>query len=57
MSAMTEFTKVDKTSFSFRYPVDQQGRKIPLGHDVMKGIEGYLIGTDGYLDNLQNAGP
>ncbi|MEQ9412167.1 MAG: hypothetical protein RIK87_30955 [Fuerstiella sp.] len=63
---ITEFSKVDERSFSFRYPVDRQGRKIPLGHeeldlnslaDVMKGLEGYFIGTDGYLDNLQNAGP
>ena len=67
MSAtIAEFAKVDEKSFSFRYPVDQQGRKIQLDHeeldlnalaDVMKGLEGYFTGTDGYLDNLQNAGP
>jgi hypothetical protein len=67
MSAIiAEFAKVDEKSFSFRYPVDQQGRKISLGHeeldlnalaDAMNGVEGYFIGTDGYLDNLQNAGP
>lgn len=63
---IAEFAKVDERSFSFRYPVDKQGKTIPLGHeeldlnalaDVMKGLEGYFIGTDGYLDNLQNAGP
>lgn len=63
---ISKFAIVDEKSFSFRYPVDKKGRKIPLSPeeldlnvlaDVMKGLEGYLIGTDGYLDSLQNASP
>ncbi|QUS37854.1 hypothetical protein RPMA_02510 [Tardiphaga alba] len=65
-SIITEFAKVDPNSFSYRYPVDRQGRPILLPSqgvdltalsDVMKGVDGYFTGCDGYLDHLQSAGP
>lgn len=63
---VAEFSKVDPRSFTFRYPVDTKGKPIPVAHeqldlgalaDVMKALEGYFNGTDGYLDSLQSAGP
>lgn len=63
---VAEFAKVDPKSFSYRYPVDIKGRPIPITHseldlaalaDVMKALDGYFSGTDGYLDSLQSAGP
>jgi hypothetical protein len=63
---ITEFAKVDPRSFSFRYPVDTKGRLVTLAHeeidlhrlaDVMQGLDGYFSGCDGYLDDLQSAGP
>lgn len=63
---IAEFAKVDPRSFSFRYPVDTKGNLVPLPHqevnlhrlaDVMDGLEGYFSGCDGYLDDLQKAGP
>ena len=63
---IAEFAKVDPRSFSYRYPVDTKGNLVDLAHeevdlhrlaDVMKGLEGYFSGCDGYLDNLQSAGP
>ena len=62
---VAEFAKVDPRSFSYRYPVDTQGNPIPIAHeeldlavlaDVMKALEGYFSGCDGYLDHLQSAG-
>lgn len=61
-----EFARVDPRSFSYRYPVDTKGNLVPLAHqeidlhqlaDVMHGLEGYFSGCDGYLDDLQGAGP
>jgi len=63
---VAEFATVDPGSFSFRYPVDTQGRPIELAHgymdlsvlaDVMEGVDGYFTGCDGYLDALASAGP
>jgi hypothetical protein len=63
---VAEFAKVDPSSFSYRYPVDTKGNPIPLMHEqldlaalaiVMKALEGYFSGCDGYLDSLQSAGP
>lgn len=63
---VAEFAKVDPRSFSYRYPVDIKGRPIPIAHseldlaalaDVMKALDSYFSGTDGYLDSLQGAGP
>jgi hypothetical protein len=63
---VAEFAKVDPKSFSFRYPVDTEGRAIELAHDyldlaaladVMQGVDGFFSGCDGYLDALQSAGP
>lgn len=31
-TTIAEFAKIDEKSFSFRYPVNQQGKKIPIGH-------------------------
>lgn len=64
-AVVAEFAKVDPQSYSYRYPVDRHGKPIPIEHeeldlavlaDVMKGVEGYFSGCDGYLDNLQSAG-
>ena len=63
---VAEFATVDPGSFSFRYPVDTQGRPIELAHgymdlsvlaDVIEGVDGYFTGCDGYLDALASAGP
>lgn len=63
---VAEFAKVDPGSFSFRYPVDRCGKRIPISHeeldlealaDVICGLHAYFMGCDGYLDSLQNAGP
>lgn len=63
---VAEFAKVDPGSFSYRYPVDRKGNPIPIAHheldlavlaDVMKALDGYFTGCDGYLDHLQSAGP
>lgn len=63
---ITEFAKVDPSSFAYRYPVDTKGRLVRLAlenvnlpglADVMDGVDGYFTGCDGYLDHLQSAGP
>lgn len=63
---IVEFAKVDPGSFSFRYPVDRKGKLVNLAHkevdlhrlaDVMRGLEAYFTGSDGYLDSLQSAEP
>lgn len=63
---VAEFATVDPRSFSYRYPVDTKGEAIELAHghldlaalaDVMKGVDGFFSGCDGYLDALQSAGP
>ncbi len=63
---IAEFATVDPRSFSYRYPVDTKGQAIELAHehldlvalaDVMKGVDGFFSGCDGYLDALQSAGP
>lgn len=63
---IAEFAKVDPQSFSYRYPVDKKGNLVNLAFeevdlqrlaDVMQGLDGYFSGCDGYLDNLQSAGP
>lgn len=63
---VAEFSTVDPRSFSYRYPVDTQGRPIELAHDymdlsaladVMDGVDGYFTGCDGCLDALESACP
>ena len=59
-----EFAKIDPASYSYRYPVDRQGKPLPaaidelhlptLG-DVLEAVASYLTGCDGYLDNLKSA--
>jgi len=59
-----EFAKIDPGSYSYRYPVDRNGNPVPAAisdlhlpnlADVMKAVEGYFTGCDGYLDNLLSA--
>ena len=59
-----EFAKIDPNSYAHRYPVDRQGRLLPVAQgdlhlptlaDVMNGVSGYFDGCDAYLDNLQRA--
>lgn len=61
-----EFAKIDPGSYSYRYPVDKKGNPIPVAYndlhlptlaDVMKAVDGYFTGCDGYLSNLRDAGP
>ena len=61
-----EFAKIDPGSYSYRYPVDQRGKPLPVSHsdlhlptlaDVMDGVAGYFKGCDGYLDHLLGASP
>lgn len=63
---ISEFARVDPRSFSYRYPVDTKGNLLNLAHreidlhrlaDVINGLDGYFSGCDGYLDDLQSAGP
>lgn len=63
---VAQFSKIDPGSYSHRYPVDRQGRPLPLTmtdlhlptlKDVMKAVANYFTGCDGYLDNLAGAGP
>lgn len=63
---IAEFAKVDPQSFAYRYPVDRDGNLLELGQneldlqslaDVMKGLDGYFTGCDGWLDDLQSNQP
>lgn len=63
---VAEFAKIDPRSYSYRYPVDTQGKSIPIAYtdlhlpslrDVMTAVGNYFTGCDGYLDNLVGAGP
>ncbi len=60
-----EFAKIDPGSYSYRYPVDRHGNPIPVAYsdlhlptlaDVMKAVDGYFTGCDGYLSELQSTG-
>jgi hypothetical protein len=62
---VAQFAKVDPASFSYRYPVDRTGSPIPITHDqldltiladVMRALDVYFTGCDGYLDDLQSTG-
>ncbi len=62
---IAEFSKADPQSYSYRYPVDRKGEPIPIAYDeldlnwlanVMKAVENYFCGCDGFLDELKNAG-
>ena len=59
-----EFAKIDPASYAYRYPVDRNGRLLPVAQndlhlptlaDVMNGVSAYFDGCDAYLDNLQGA--
>lgn len=61
-----EFAKIDPKSYSHRYPVDRNGRPIPVScsalhlpnlAEVMDGVEGYFTGCDGYLSDLRQSTP
>ena len=61
-----EFAKIDPGSYSYRYPVDRKGDPVPVAYsdlhlptlaDVMKAVDGYFTGCDGYLDSLVSASP
>ena len=63
---IAEFSKVDPQSYSYRYPVDRKGNPIPIAYDeldlnwlanVMKAVENYFSGCDGFLSDLKHAGP
>jgi hypothetical protein len=63
---IAEFAKVDPQSFAYRYPVDRDGNLLELGQSeldlqslaaVMKGLERYFTGCDGWLDDLQGNEP
>ena len=50
--------KIDPRSFAYRYPVDRDGKPLPVAKshlhlptlaDVMDGVSGYFDGCDGYL--------
>ena len=63
---VAQFAKMDPRSFSYRYPCDKKGRKVPIAYnnldmetlkDVMNGVSGFFSGCDGYFDSLDSAGP
>jgi len=58
-----EFAKIDRGSYSYRYPVDRKGNPVPVKYgdlhlptlaDVIKAVDGYFTGCDGYLNGLLN---
>jgi hypothetical protein len=58
------FAKLDPGSFSFRYTMDTDGEPMPIGRDrldlnhlrdIMKTVDAFFVGTDGYLDALDGA--
>lgn len=66
MACITEFSKIDPVSFSFRYPTNKKGEPLPLAlerldllqlRDVMTALSNYFDGVDGYLTELGNAAP
>jgi len=61
---IAEFAKIDPRSYSHRYPVDRNGKPLPVTQsaldlanlaDVMEGVGGYFNGCDGYLSDLCGA--
>lgn len=63
---VAQFAKIDPGSYSHRYPVDRDGRPLPLAltelhlptlRDVMQGVANYFNGCDGFLDNIVGALP
>ena len=61
-----EFAKIDPGSDSYRYPVDQKGKPLPVAYselhlptlaDVMDAVAGFFSGCDGYLGSLLDAAP
>lgn len=65
-SVIGQFAKIDPKSDAYRYPVDQKGAPLPIAFarthlenlsDVMKALEGYFSGCDGYLGHLIDAAP
>lgn len=61
-----EFAKIDPKSFTFRYPVDRDGKLVPVTEDVldlgrlkevMAAVEGFFSGCDRYLDHLSGCTP
>jgi hypothetical protein len=58
-----EFSEIDEGSFNFRYAMKANGTPIALSRDrvdlarlrdVMEGIKSYFMGSDGFLDHLQD---
>jgi len=63
-SIILNYSKVDSRSFSHRYPVDREGKTLPVAQseldlenlaDVMNAVANYFTGTDGYLNSLENS--
>jgi hypothetical protein len=61
-----DFHDLDKAGVSFRYGWGKDGKHIKLPNhmidlenirDVMEGVAGFFTGLDGWLDDLQSAGP
>lgn len=63
---IAQFAKIDPGSYSYRYPIDQKGKALPLEltdlylptlKDVMQAVANYFTGCDGYLDHLVGSMP
>ncbi len=63
-TVILEFSKIDPASYTYRYPVDRNGKLVPVAlnnlhlptlAEVMNGVSAYFDGCDGYLDNLRGA--
>ena len=61
-----DFQDIDKAGITFRYGWRKNGQNIKLPdhlidleniRDVMEGVAGYFDGLDGWLDDLNSAGP
>lgn len=61
-AVVLQFAKIDPGSYSNRYPVDRQGKPLPIAYgamhlenlaDVMNAVAGYFSGCDGYLSDMR----
>ena len=63
-ACIIEMAKIDRDSFSFRYPVRKRGQPLPLEfesldlenlRETMEKIRNFFLGVDGQLDHATNA--
>jgi hypothetical protein len=64
-AVIAEFAKIDRGSFTFRYPTDKKGQLLEIAvervdlerlRDTMNGVTNFFMGADGFLDNQMREG-